>query len=305
MKILVIGNFTTGWDGSICDEEHIATSLEKLEHEVERWQREETNNPTTPAAHDVVLIAQWNQYPANLVDRLKESSNGLIVYWAFDYQEDGQDWHERLVKEVDLYLSKPLSDSKYDNWQWLSQDFSPPFLDKVPTERKDIDVLFTGTYLPWAKDRIEVLKAVDKEFNLHVFSMTPDDWKRAGLKNVNGPVMDIPMSGIVSRAKINLSIDHTISAGYWSDRNAQIMASGGVVLFKYVPLSEAVFRNHVLYFNSVDECLDKLRYWLEPGRHYELGNFRHQGYKFAHANLMVDNRVKDFITIVESRQWPK
>ena len=33
MKILSIGNFGHGWDGSICDEEHIAGALEELGHD--------------------------------------------------------------------------------------------------------------------------------------------------------------------------------------------------------------------------------------------------------------------------------
>ena len=36
MKILFLGNFGTGWDGSICDETHIAGALERLEHTVVR-----------------------------------------------------------------------------------------------------------------------------------------------------------------------------------------------------------------------------------------------------------------------------
>ena len=158
MKILSIGNFTTGWDGSICDEEHIALALEELGHEVTRGQRDSVATHGGETGYDFTLIAQWDGYK-DLTFLPKP-----VVYWAFDYQADGQEWHERLVREADLYLSKRIADSKYPNWQWLSQDFAPKFLDKPKNYavNKDIDVLFTGSYLPWATERNELIEAVDK-----------------------------------------------------------------------------------------------------------------------------------------------
>lgn len=302
MKILTIGNFTTGWDGSICDEEHIANALEGLGHEVIRWQREnvasgQTNMPS--GEFDFTLIQQWDRYPDNL-DKLPRP----LVYFAFDYQADGQAWHEQLVSQSDLYLSKRIADSKYPNWQWLSQDFSPMFLDRIRPYiadriEKDIDVLFTGSYLPWATERIETLKAVDNNFNLTIHSFTPDAWKAEGFKNVYGPVMDDALPELIARAKINLSIDHTIEAGYWSDRNAQIMACGGLVLFKYVPLSEAIFRDNIIYYYDRDDCLNKISQLLEmPEEDRDL--ITAMSHDYAQKHLMVDNRVSDLLAIVES-----
>src|SRR6266513_3731488 len=210
MRILSIGNFfNPSWDGSEPDEEHIASSLEQLGHEVTRKQREEIGYP--PGEYDLTLIAQWDGYGDT------STLPKPIVYWAFDYQADGQSWHERLIKESDLYLSKRLADSKYPNWRWLCQDFAPDFLDKAPQVEKDIDVLFTGSYLHWATERNAILKAVDDRFNLYIYGVTPDDWKAQGFKNVYGPVMDDALPPLIARAKINLSIDHTLEAGYWSD----------------------------------------------------------------------------------------
>ena len=50
----------------------------------------------------------------------------------------------------------------------------------------DIDVLFTGSYLPWATERNETLKAVDEKYNLVIHSV--NDWP--GFKNVRPPMMD-------------------------------------------------------------------------------------------------------------------
>lgn len=291
MKILSIGNFGHGWDGSICDEEHIAGALESLGHEVVRVQREELTDFKTPLDLDFVLIAQWDGYP----DRIQFIDDDVpLVYWAFDYQADGQEWHERLVSQADLYLSKRIADGKYQNWRWLSQDFAPEFLhrDEAFNQRlefgeveQDVDVLFTGSYLPWATERNETLKAVDEKFNLVIHSV--NDWP--GFKHVRPPIMDDGLPELYARAKVILSIDHTLEAGYWSDRNAQIIACGRKPLFRYVPMSEARFGDRVTYFYSVDDCLEKIEEQLVV-----------PVYEDRTEGLYVKDRVKDLLAIVRS-----
>jgi hypothetical protein len=305
MKALVIGNFTLGWDGSICDEEHIAQALDDLGHEVTRWQRTSLPLSVEEASkeYDFALIAQWDQYHPGLIAQLHNLTD-RVVYWAFDYQEDGQEWHEHLIEGADLYLSKPFKDSKYPNWRWLSQDFSPSFLDKKPdwhqSTVQDIDVLFTGTYVPWesGKERVKYLKAIDSRFNLQINSITPSAWKSEGFKNVHGPVMDDALPDLIARAKVNFSMDHVISPGYWSDRNAQIMCCGGFVLFRHVPMSEAVFHNKIGYFHTIEECLDRIQYFLDVPEDREF--MAAEGYKWAQANLKAINRVSDLLVLVAS-----
>lgn len=292
MKILSIGNFfNPSWDGSQPDEEHIAGALERLGHEVYRWQRDgvlhapaEMNfNP------DFILVAQWYGYSDILHVLIKEFRKP-VIYWAFDYQADGQEWHERLIKSADLYLSKRIADSKYPNWQYLSQNFAPEFLDKPSNgSYLDIDVLFTGSYLDFATERNETLKAVDENFNLVIHSV--NEWP--GFKDVRPPVMDAGLPELYNRAKVVLSIDHTLEAGYHSDRNAQIMCCGVKPLFRYVPLSEQTFHNYVDYFYSIDDCIAKIEHKLELPGMYDI-----EPYNYAQANLKVKNRVEDLLTIV-------
>lgn len=308
MKILSIGNFGHGWDGSICDEEHIASALEELGHTVVRWQRETPMDFPTNIRYDFILIAQWDGYTEAFLTILKQCGDRL-VYWAFDYQADGQEWHERLVREADMYLSKRIADSKYPNWQWLSQDFAPSFLDKWkepiehalyeqgPRITKDIDVLFTGTYLDWAHERNETLSAVNEKFNLVIHSVNawPEEFK-----DVRPSIMDESLPELYARAKVILSIDHTLEAGYWSDRNAQIMACGRCPLFRYIPLSEVRFQDKIMYFYSIDDCLKQIDEQLNKN-HPTMQIFADgEAYKYAHSNLFVYNRVQDLLTIVES-----
>lgn len=311
MKILSVGNFTTGWDGSICDEEHIAKALELAGHSVDRRQRESLQSlvaaeyggdyidpKDSRPSPDFILIAQWDGYTEGSIKELKLFGCPL-VYWAFDYQAEGQGWHELLVSQADLYLSKPWTDSRYPNWHWLPQDFAPSFLGlHITYTPKDIDVLFTGSYLPWATERIEYLRAVDKMFDLTIHSFTPQGWIDAGFKNVQGPVMDKELPALISRAKINLGIDHTITPGYWSDRSAQVMVCGGFMMSKYVPGMELVFRNHMTYFHDIDSMLAGIKYFLD--KPIERDTRARWGSQFARANLMVENRVNDLLIIMDN-----
>ena len=300
MKILSIGNFLNpSWDGSLPDEEHIAGALEEFGHEVTRWQREKLVHDERPDASylhcDFILVSQWDGYPDSKFDNLRIFYGCPIIYWSFDYQNDGQHWHEELVRQSTLYLSKRIADSKYPNWQWLAQDFAPKFLDKHPERvEKDIDVLFTGSYLDWATERNEIIKAVNDKFNLVVHSV--NDWPFLERKP---PIMDEGLPELYARAKIILSIDHTIEAGYWSDRPAQIMCCGGFVLHRYQPLCETVFRNHIGYFYNKENCLKQIEELLEQPDE-DLQIVRDGAYTYAQNYLKVENRVLDLLTIVES-----
>lgn len=302
MKILTIGNFGVGWDGSICDEEHIAKALEDMGHTVDRVQREDSNHLFKTDEfqdYDFILLAQWDGYIRHLGLSLKESFKCPIVYWAFDYQADGQEWHENLVKGADLYLSKRIADYRYINWQWFSQDFAPQFLDEYPGDiEPTIDVMFTGTYLPWATERNEILKAVDDRYKLEIHSVNPDSWKEAGFKRVFGPRMDDELPHLIATAKVHISIDHTIEAGYWSDRNAQIMACKGLVLFKYVPMSEHTFHDHIVYFHDKEDCLHRLEQILEHPDE-DLWSVAQGGYDYAQEYLKVSYKVRELIIAVE------
>lgn len=243
---------------------------------------------------DFVLIAQWDGYEEHFVKEVRRQLTYMpkVVYWAFDYQADGQEWHERLVREADLYLSHRIADSKYPNWQWMAQDFAPKFLTKYSgVVEKDIDVLFTGSYLDWATERNEIIKMVGDKFNLVIHSV--NQWPQGN----EGPLMDEAVMQLYARSKVILSIDHTYEAGYWSDRNSQIIACGGFALFRYVPLSESVFRSHVGYFFGKEDVLDAVEYWLEHDEDREM--IAAEAFEYS-AMYKVKERTADMLNAVRN-----
>lgn len=290
MRILMIGNFGNSWDGSICDELHIATALEELGHEVVQLQREKANHDDIDiiGPFDFILIAQWNGYPKHICSFLKGFYNCPVVYWAFDYQWDsGEEWHFEMAIEADLFLSKEMNNrTDYEdlgvNFRWLPQDFAPKFLSPTVKEYPEYDVTFTGSYLPQAEFRNTLLKRIDDDhnFDLHIFTVTPDGF--AGFKNVHPPVMDDGLPELYAKSRVVLSIDWKQAEGYWSDRMSQALACGAYVVNKFVPMQELDYPD-VAHFNTEEECLELLKKTGETGQ----------------KPIYVTDRVKQMLLIVK------
>lgn len=301
-KLVILGNFTRSWDGSICDELHIAEAFKSLGWEVTPFQREDQEWPKVKKT-DLVIVAQWNGYISHVADILRVVYGCPVVYWAFDYQWDSkEEWHFELAANADLFLSKEL-DHAADyrdlgaNFHWFSQDFSPNFLDKYPGKLShEYDVVFTGSYLESAAFRNRLLRAVDEEFDLHVFTVTPEPFKIMGLKNVHNAIVDHGLPELYGRSRIVLSCDWKQAEGYWSDRAAQAMCCGAFVLNKYVSPQEAVFHDYIQNFNTLEECKEKIRYYLRHKQEREV--IAERGYQYAQVHLTVDAKVSQLLTLL-------
>jgi hypothetical protein len=302
-EICFLGNFTTSWDTSVAFERYIADSFESIGHKVHRVQRE-TWRDNLPEDVDFILIAQWNGYGEDIVEVLKNKYNKPIIYWAFDYHYVTlEQWHIELASKADLFLSKEMKHrefykSKGANFHWFCEDFAPDFYKMVVQQPKEYDVVFMGSHLPWAKERSDLIKAIDQKFKLDVFTYTVDGWKGEGIKNVHPIVYDQDLPDLISKTKINIAIDHINSEGYWSDRVARIMCLGGFVLNRYVPLQESIFKNYITYFKNIDECLKKINYYLINNEERE--QIADGGQFYAISNLKAVDRVKELITIYEN-----
>lgn len=306
-SVLMIGNFEKSWDGSVCDELHIALAFQKFKWEVTLLPREETDI-LPDAKPSFVLIAQWNGYSEDMVDRLRMKYNCPIVYWAFDYQWDSnEEWHFRLAKEVDLFLSKEM-DHKQDyekmgaNFHWFSQDFAPEFLDiyKEDDVDKIYEVIFTGTYLPQAEFRNAFLKEVDNNFDLHIFSVTEQAWKDAGFRNVYPAVVDHGLPELYAKSDICLSVDWKQADGYWSDRMAQILCCGGFVINKYVSGQENLYP-FATYFDSIEDGIRLIDLMLMPESDQYKHEYRVLGHMHAQNSLKVVTKVRALIHMLNGK----
>jgi len=253
--------------------------------------------------------------------------------------EDASDWdgraptdprvadHPQAIIECDGFFHKEQGwASKYKsinpNSFFLPEDAAPPTHGKLEelgeTEEQqkhenDIlgfteesyPVIFTGTYYDFGENRPQTLREIQekiKPIELTVFGYNWDAWVDHGFKAQRG-VVDKLYRRLIAKSKINLSLDwRTDIEGFWSDRIAQIQASGGFVLAKFIVGMERAFgpdKETCVYWNTVDDCAEKIKYYLEHDD--ERLEILERGYQYAHKYMTFDYRVRQFLTILDMK----
>jgi len=305
MKILFLGNFWRAYDNSKCCENFIAESLEKLGHYVYRLQRETWRDNLPSDQLNFILISQFGGYGEKVIHRLRERyPNVPIIYWAFDYHmSDLHQWHIDLATQSDIFFSKEMEHRAYyeklgAHFHWLPEDFAPDLMDKdtINEAHQVYQVVFTGSYITKAKERLSILKEIDENFDLHIFAAFHEDWAKAGFKNTHLPMYDEAYPKLMYQTNINIGIDHTISEGYWSDRIGKVLCSNGFLLQYYTPMMEAVFHDTIPFFRNADEAIKLIRHYLDnPSERTEI---KEKQYEFGQKYLTTTARVKDMMILL-------
>lgn len=266
------------------------------------------------------------------VKEIRELTGSPVFYWCFDLMEDTRQEvrdpmafdsnHALSAIEADAYFGKSSGwEHRYRdrgvNYFFLPEDCAPETHDLLKeTEEKiaheaniiglkdSYDVVFTGTYYEFGENRPATLKEIQEKIApipLDIFSYNFDAWEDHGFPNAHGGVWDENYRRLIDRAKISLSIDwRTDIKGFWSDRISQIQADGGFVLAKFVTGMERAFgpdKETCVYWDSVDDCIDKIHYYLE--HEDERKEIAERGYKWAKKYMSFDFRVRQFLTILE------
>lgn len=299
MKLCLIGNFGKSF-GQICDEWHIKSTLEKLGHEVHAIQRENFSGMISEHQRlnlDATIFFKWPDWKPDDIVKWKRITQTPVIMWTFDYMERFLDWFVPQASACDIYLGEEITNIWEDNL--INFKYFPyhaansNYFYKI-NKSKEYDVAFFGTAYGQG-GRIELLQAIDKVYDIHAFGNL--DWTANGIKG-NPPKFDKELSEEIAKARIVIGINwvNTIP-GCWSIRGAQTLMTGSFFLTKYVPGMEAEYHDGVEYFNTTEECLDKIGYYLRHEEEREA--IADKGYKIAQLNLTTEQRCKDLITIIK------
>jgi hypothetical protein len=303
MKICLIGNFTSSY-GQICDERWIAESLEQLGHTVVRINRENyaADIDQYETLHvDATIFFKWRGFVPEDIKLWRETVGGTILAWTFDFMPI-HDYFFPVLREVDLWLGEELG--LLPRWKEMGINFHyfpnhavpPQIFKKLPSE-KEYDVVFTGTHFATG-GRVDLLKEVDKHFNLHVFGNGSEGWA-TDVKHAHPAMFDDGLSELIAKSKIMLGINiENNTWGYWSIRAAQVMMSGGFMLQKYVPGMEKELKDGVEYFQDAKECIEKIRYYLDHEEERELIAFR--GQAIALSEMTNQARSRELVTLLKN-----
>lgn len=152
-----------------------------------------------------------------------------------------------------------------------STDLHYPASGRIREKWKS-DVAFIGR--PRAEPtrlRNRLMRAIDERFDLKVYG---GDWTTIGLQPVKRTVYPRHYRKICAGARIMIGLSDASEADtfeemlgwrkYTSNREWLTLGCGGFLLTNYCEGIEEVFRPgvHLDYFRSIDECLDKIGFYL-------------------------------------------
>ncbi len=259
----------------------------------------------------IVLFSNFESWPEELGGLLRVACGPetVLAVWNFDKVSDRTEpktgksaWFLPLARACDIAFVKERGAFDFFraegiNPVWLDQaavDGLPFGSDEYRTPEFECDVAFLGG--TGDESRSKFVVEIGRHVDLKVFSAEPEAWRALGIRNAHGPVFDDRMPSLTASAGICLGLN----AGYemegcWSNRIYWILGAGGFCLMKRVPGMDGMFRDgeHLVYFESLEEALDKIGYYLRHPEERE--RIRRRGYEYVHRYHTYTARCREFL----------
>jgi hypothetical protein len=151
-------------------------------------------------------------------------------------------------------------------------------------------------------NRSELLGAVAAECPLALYGR---GWEKAiGIRPVREHAYPADLRKICASAKIVLGIDARRDIDlYFSNRTWLTLGCGGFFLTGYVPNLEEYFVNHqhLVWFESVDECLDLIRHYLPKER--ERRRIARSGCEYVHTYHTFRHATAEMVARAFGEPW--
>lgn len=308
LKINFVGSTTTGYIGEVSDETHLVRELRNLGHEVnfvprDQWKafvdgQKPNDDWVLPIEADINILCKWHHFnDPKYIGELYLRSNAPVFYWVWDFMRR-EDWHMKLVKACNLYISNDVYSGDYDgmdNCHYFPFDVADGSLPVEEMWNKTYDVVFFGSYL-LRGDRVEWLREINKTHPVKVFSWNYQKWQEDGF-DASPAVYGEEFCRAIAQSRIVLQFsvnDHCW--GYWSNRVGKVLTTGGFLLTRYAPGMELFLRDGVEYFSSIEEANKKIAYYLE--HEDERNKIAKRGFEIGRDRFTSAKRVKELEVLI-------
>jgi len=307
LKINLVGSTTTGMTGEVADEVLIDKELRKLGFEVNFIQRDiwkaycdgEWDDNWKKYLDDLNsnfnIICKWYAFDKEIYTRkLREESGSKVFYWVWDWMDGFPHGHDKMIKGCDLYLGNDVMHPQYkdiQNKQYFPMDVADGDIPRQ-FEDKIYDVVFFGSCIGQGL-RTKWIPEIAKHCKLKIFASNYQDWIKMGL-DAEPAVYGDEFAKKVAQSKICLqfSVDDN-TWGYWSNRVGKILTQGGFLLAHYTPGMELFLKDGIEYFRNVEECVEKIKYYLENEEKRKI--VAQRGY-FG-SDFTMQRRIKDLLIL--------
>ncbi|MBW1784709.1 MAG: hypothetical protein JRL30_28685, partial [Deltaproteobacteria bacterium] len=256
MKIALVGNLIgTTFGMEVPDEKLIADELEKKGHEIIRIDHKDFEKLVVPTdGIDLIFLAKNKSHTNEKLKKLKEAFKAPLVFWMADHfdfagkNQKQESWHMGMWDLCDLVLVRqkellePLDKHgvkhAYDCLDTAPDTYRPIYDSRAawrnPQRRfpDPVPVGFVGNWIHEPSFRNHYVKVLadifKKEFCLTTITMM--EYKdRVGVDDsqIFHPMYGEDFSKLIGMTQINLSIENFTTQGFWSNRIARILRSGG------------------------------------------------------------------------------
>jgi hypothetical protein len=185
--------------------------------------------------------------------------NKKVIWWVNDERLPLPVWQLEFMPYIDLFLVSSLDikraiEAKGGKAQYLIMGINPKMM--VDNDRP-IDVCFTGQHskdFPLSTFRRDMVRGLQKRVGkaFHVYGA---NWGKSNGERIG--------SGVYGMAKIGVNVGHYNTKGTYSNRVLQIMTNGAMCLAHNSKGLRDVFTDHIVYFEGIKDCVEKINYYLE------------------------------------------
>lgn len=204
------------------------------------------------------------------------------IYWASDTHL-GYDYRLQMAKKFDYVFcaqkdaAEKFSAAGVANATWLPHAFEPEAYPKTDFASKEFDVCFVGHIN--SGNRVEFLDRMFKEFPNFYYGQRRFE----------------EAAEVYGKTKVCLNISMLDDINM---RTFEVMGAGGFLLTNRIPTIEELFEDgkHLVLYNTLDEAVDKTRYYLAHDSERE--RIALAGYNEVVAKHTIDHRVAKFLEVI-------
>lgn len=210
------------------------------------------------------------------------------AFWFFDKAIGmGENFLEAIIPIVDYgFLNDDtwIRRNKYANIYPIHLAFGgiTPMIGKYRKEY-DYDIVFMGSVYESRVPFIESMKeAFGDRFKIYNDKFGQD------------------FADMCKSAKIIISPKSPFDDFFWSDRVYRtLIAEGFLIHPKLEGLKEEFGKNILETYNSWDELIDKIKYWLKPDKQKERQEIAEKGREFVRKRFSYFGRLKEIMDIIQ------
>jgi len=260
---------------------------------------------------DVVFVYSTIWIGSKTLEKIKLFVKKIILQWSCPIEEK---WKNLSFNKFDFIVSSSTSIADYfskkgiPSFYW-QQAFDKTILDQLSIEiSAKKDLVFIGNFTSFHSYRYEIIEyLLQNNINIDVYgdgkdSMPDDSILKLKIKKpLNGIEMFEKYNQykmalhIYGEGKENNGIDWTSFAG--AKRNFEITGIGTTLLTSYQKnLKELFNEDEILTFKTKEECLEKVRYYLN--KPIELKNIAQAGQKKTLKEHTFVNRAESLLKLI-------